>query len=261
MRCAECSVAFGSRDALLTHVQAHAMKRKRWSCDICLEEFASGGGSRHVERYHQNLTTRYECYFCCQGFSDQMDLLRHRAALHSDGKFRCSLCRKELANRGAYTLHLKSCKGVQELKGAPQQLSPGDTIVTAQAVSGRKRKSRSAWTCNVCLEEFAGGSQSRHLSRAHREITSPFECYYCLTGFQTQEDLVKHKLDYHKGSEAMFMCLRCDRSFVNRGALSFHTSVCGDRRPTERKKEWECCICLEFFSSASRRHEKRFHKG
>ncbi|CAL8148492.1 unnamed protein product [Orchesella dallaii] len=185
--CEHCGRGFGSQPLLRDHNRKMHEKDEIFNCYFCSAPFPCKEALLSHEDQHRSNENPFECLFCFEKFPNSSVLKSHFANVHAEGKLRCEICDKILANENGLRLHMITHSGI--------------------------------YKCDVC--SFTGSSQSAlntHMST--HSTDKPYTCELCGQAYKYSKNLVAHRR-IHTG-EKPYMCKICNQTFRERAYLKRH---------------------------------------
>lgn len=204
----------------------------------------------------------FRCFYCTEYHSETRTLLEHTTAhkienreeifekyvakgkrcLQVDiSKLKCRLCKVNFSNLDTIREHLKTEHGKHFFLA-----SNGMTEYKLELVN-------SMFACHICGEFFHNFSLLNGHMNSH---VGKVVCETCGEGFLYQHLLLKHKESHFTKP---FSCKECDKSFVKKSQLIYHTNVI--HKGKERFKWKKCPKCPQIFKEhyAKLLHLKKVH--
>ncbi len=135
-------------------------------CEICNQKFSR---SRDVARHKRDVhgEGKYLCEVCGTVFSQPMSLEQHRKKMHGIlPTYTCDICNRKLSRARDVKVHKKN---VHKIHPMMSQSSTSDQPIASQSDDGMSRI-----------------------------IPHPFRCRKCNGRFQTNRELVRHRLLRHQ---------------------------------------------------------------
>ena len=214
MSCTTCYKTFSSKKIFLRHRSVHLPPT--FTCEMCGKAFTRGDSLRRhqVARHTAALPcSPAQCLDCGKKFLRKSSLAKHMLVIHGAGrpsrmlqdrysarvsarrKITCATCYITFDTNYSFKEHMK------KKHGGSQLLAPGP----AGADGG------------------FGGEFMLVLDGRAMGDGEALPCKFCNMVFDSRKDLVKHKIEKHKG-ERVHPCSACDKCFKSPQMLNQHKS-------------------------------------
>ncbi|XP_046408054.1 zinc finger protein 774-like isoform X2 [Ischnura elegans] len=197
LQCAECSMKFRTKMAVLIHVKEHKGIFKCFLCD--LEFPSSDERSRHVEAEHRGEPLPNDS-------SEESDSRKGRSGDGSPKvpappkvKIKCKHCPKRFVRKEMLDAHF-----VLHTSDSPNK-------------------------CTICSRTFPTASRLRSHVMIHGE-EKPFACAKCPMSFKQKRGLQKHNTVVHLRKRP-HSCTVCGKEFATRGAVRTHETTHSSEKP------------------------------
>uniref|UniRef100_A0A336L4L7 CSON002974 protein n=1 Tax=Culicoides sonorensis TaxID=179676 RepID=A0A336L4L7_CULSO len=279
--CHICFTVFSGKKALRRHTYTH--KTEKYECNLCDKEFGRPDLLTYHKKRDHNIESdptqlvhdptldpnefgQYQCQACSAILKDRRNLKRHYL-MHSDIKYKCTVCNKEYNRRYEMTKHMKSVHG--EPNPAPQiikkEKEPKQEIYKCETCSKEftkryKYKEHLAvhsdvrpFLCGQCGQAFKNKQTFLNHEIRHGDV-KPFKCEECSKGYYTKKDLAVH-VRSHTG-EKPYVCTECGASYTRSDSLANHWKKHTGERPHA------CEFCPKRFIKAEKlKIHRRIHTG
>lgn len=188
-QCSECDKSFDKLSRLQRHAKIHSTDGKPYSCETCLQRFATTANLLRHQIKHSNelalntttisnIPSSFECIECQKVFSKQESLASHMKMHRSDQKeYFCEVCPKSFSKMNKLTRHAKIHSDTK------------------------------SHICNICDKTFALGGQLIDHMNKHKNL-KPHVCPHCNKGFQQSCTLKDHIRIHTRGLYSSLYC-RC----------------------------------------------------
>jgi len=193
---------------------------KLFKCDVCSKEFSAPSSYQlHMKMHRTGGERKYKCGKCMEAFRMKHHLRRHEMVIHGNGsnvkksikkeQLDCDICQKKLANKDSLRRHM-------------------ETIHNGNAAQ---------FECPVCQVKLASKQRYlRHLETQHGDKSNQVEdqdtqrvqCGQCGKAFKNVAAMNVHISKMHSDMEEMqkaarHFCELCDKGFVSKSELRYHT--------------------------------------
>ncbi|XP_029731920.2 uncharacterized protein LOC109407604 isoform X5 [Aedes albopictus] len=251
--CPICKKVYASQSAMQSHKHVHMLPR--FKCPECDEWFHIRSLLlKHRRTHHRNIPLKatdptanepQKCPICEVEFPNLYRLNDHVKIVHTERRFKCTLCPKGFNQKKPYLRHLQFHEKEQQLES---QIDPAKIRL-----------------CTVCSLPFSSiERRRRHMLTVHGE--PQFPCAKCDRPFYFKSELkrhelihLKHELGYLPPQEKKPLdpmrsvtCYQCNRQFPNRKIRHHHTLT------AHGEPKYKCASCPKrfFYSFALSRHQK-----
>ena len=210
--CQQCGKGFNTSGNLKKHVKTH----QTVSCSQCYKVFTT---FRQLERHFDTHSGKkcFVCYICNAEFTQPSDLIAHT---HKHGfkgvktfrtkSLRCEHCQKAFRSAKSLKVH-KECK---ECIGADHTVTyshpgkqPRACLHKPTTLRQNVESHNEAFRCHVCGEQFNNSTLWRehtyihaveavHQSTMNTKESLCSNCFLCVQGFSTADDLNEHLLSH-----------------------------------------------------------------
>uniref|UniRef100_A0A182PBH7 Uncharacterized protein n=1 Tax=Anopheles epiroticus TaxID=199890 RepID=A0A182PBH7_9DIPT len=174
--CPHCSMAYGRKTYLKTHIEAVHLKKVVRSCEICKRDFTQRTGYEAHMRAQHNIGKWYECKLCNVQFRHPGGLREHNNRKHNDGaNCSCPVCGMEFQSKIGLKNH------------------------------SRVHSSVKMFACKYCSKRFKSPNSHRQHELTHLGVTFP--CPICQRTYRYAHNLNVH-MQKHKTKEKMASVVR-----------------------------------------------------
>ena len=238
----ECNEEFGSKDELLSHLQAEHPNEsisdmvKDKLCKFCSAKYRDNGTLRiHYRGVH------LYCDFCDKTLEDRDHILEHLKEVHNFN-ISCPDCNKSFLtnhsmNSHKKIIHLKESNFKCEICGY-NTYSSGNL---QQHVDVKHLNQGKVHQCNECeFETSWSQALKRHKAKMHNFIIAQiYNCDKCDYSTKIKGNLKTHKNTHNIDSIGKYACELCDFSTSRKEYLKRHEEI------HEERKMKECSICFK----------------
>lgn len=248
--CPNCERSFPLRQLLDIHMVNHSRQRS-FACEACDKRFFS----KYDLGKHMLIHTGekpYQCVVCHKAFTRSTLLHRHEKIHTDQPKFLCVFCEKPFLSKDELEKHTERhrknrpfpCKVCGKSFAFKQGLERHETIHAKEQ----------PFPCQYCSQSFSTPSKlSRHLTAHAGE--RPFPCKLCPKSYLLSHHLTRHLRSHTQGSGS-YKCYDCERTFVSRDDLIYHSAV-------HATQNLMCPLCKDQFESLDQvtEHIKQHAEG
>ncbi|XP_059171073.1 uncharacterized protein LOC131952446 [Physella acuta] len=248
--CKECGRSFNQIHFAIRHASMH---RARFTCEKCgrvflrqdlLDEHDCSGGQ--LEEGEVSHDANHECQICKQSFTSGKYLFRHMA-MHTD-IYKCEVCGKCYSRKDSLQRHISRC--CPELSGEYSVHVCPNCKKTFGTQLGLQNHTLNCgkYQCGACkVAYFSLKDLAEHECAGkvlNEKASVQFPCKECNKTFASIAYLVRHEASHH----GAFKCDLCDRIFIRKEELNWHTPVCTTRQKIQQEGSAPCETCGEVFS-------------
>ncbi|XP_071098385.1 uncharacterized protein [Haliotis cracherodii] len=276
VKCEFCDKVFKDPKLLARHVKIHG--ERKFDCDVCGKPFKRSAHLKGHMKIHTgqkdfkcylcdatfseahglktHMTTHiggrnHACHVCGNAFSHFHDFMQHMK-IHTGAKpFKCDVCPKTFANKQTFNLHMHVHTGERPYlcKICNRTFTQPSHLRTHQRVHSERKHE-----CDKCNRKFIDLKQLESHRKIHTS-SRPFKCNVCMTGFFSEETLLRHKQGLCKKVMKQFLCEQCDVRFTTARTLKAH------QKRHAQQGEFLCEICTKKFLLLSnlKIHMKKMH--
>ncbi|XP_055712363.1 zinc finger protein OZF-like isoform X2 [Phlebotomus papatasi] len=250
--CGFCNWSFKKKDRLRDHIEGRHLRKKRYKCDICSEQFIFAPSRyRHRLIYHSDQS--YACDMCGKSFKTKMYLNKHKKT-HSETrepqmrKHLCDICGYRAKDKTHHVEHMNWHAGIKPYKC--QDCGKDFVRKDALRIHRMTHTGEKPFECQICSKSFRTKAQMKAHITTHTGDRN-FSCKYCDKSYSQIGGLSYHVRTTHAG-EKPFQCPTCSKSFSLKHLLQAHIRIHTGERP------FECPTCSKSFRSRSnqQRHRK-----
>ncbi|XP_063708215.1 zinc finger protein 260-like [Culicoides brevitarsis] len=281
--CQVCHTVFSGKKALRRHSYTHTAER--YDCDLCDRDFVRPDLLVYHKKRDHNVVTDaaqlahdttldpnefgvYQCQVCSAVLKDRRNLKRHYQ-MHSDIKFKCTLCNKEYNRRYEMNKHMRQMHGQEgpAPKIIKKEKEPKQEIYKCEHPGCNKEFTKRykykehlavhsdvrPFLCGQCGQAFKNKQTFLNHEIRHGDV-KPFKCEECSKGYYTKKDLAVH-LRSHTG-EKPYVCTECGASYTRSDSLANHWKKHTGERPHA------CEFCPKRFIKGEKlKIHRRIHTG
>ncbi|CAG5130426.1 unnamed protein product [Candidula unifasciata] len=248
--CRECGRSFNQLNFAIRHASMH---RARFNCEKCgrtflrqdlLDEHDCVGG--HLEEGEVQGEAIHECQICKQSFTSGKYLFRHMA-MHTD-IYKCEVCAKCYSRKDSLQRHISRC--CPELSGEYNVHVCPNCKKTFGTQLGLQNHTLNCgkYQCGACkVAYFSLKDLAEHECAGkvlNEKASVQFPCKECNKTFASIAYLVRHEASHH----GAFKCDLCNRVFIRKEELNWHTPVCTTHQKIQQEGSAPCETCGEVFN-------------
>lgn len=274
--CILCDQSFTGTLNLMEHTFVH-FNLKVFSCLQCPAHFQRlATFNNHMNKKH-SLNMDQEVYnIRCRFCSEKMDNLfefvthsfthhldegdRNNSDLDSSFNYDCRFCFKNFTKWKDSHLHLKEHSKDELPKGLPPALPAMNSRCFSERAKSGMHRSELLYNCFDCTKTLCGSFEARnHLTTEHKHsasnrndtiqyntISKSIWCYDCDNVFNSQFDLMKHRLMHF--NVRPYTCTVCSKTFsVSRNA-TLHMIKFHHVKPDANYSQLDCHYCQAQFT-------------
>ncbi|XP_008303820.1 zinc finger protein 572-like [Stegastes partitus] len=244
------------RHSVEVFVELEQPPREEKSCHICGKSFKKDSYLiRHVNKSHKGRRA-FRCLLCDKEFDQRFQLVLHVRSHTGDKPFSCDYCSKTFVQNSSRLAHMRVHTGEKPYFCAKCGRSfatsnhfkfckmHSEGKVTLEEREDADQKEEKAFKCFQCNKEFDKNHQLVRHVRVHTG-EKPFSCDFCGKTFTQNSNRVVH-MRQHTGEKPYF-CDKCGKRF----ASSHHLKLCTGRQPRGSDKLFRCTICGRTFHTDS----------
>ena len=171
--CPNCPLRCASKKSLDLHFSRIHEEAGSFKCDMCERVFNTEDYMiAHKRKLHSGeRVRRYACNSCEKRFYEKQKLSYHEEAMHiKSGKFRCSICLKNLGGRNHLNRHMKSHLNIKDFVCFHCGRAFVQKIAMERHIDVVHNKVK-LLSCHVCGKNFGqSGDRNRHIRKHHKEL-------------------------------------------------------------------------------------------
>ena len=171
--CPNCPLRCASKKSLDLHFSRIHDEAGSFKCDMCERVFNTEDYMMaHKRKLHSGERVRkYACNSCEKRFYERQKLSYHEEAVHiKSGKFRCSICLKNLGGRNHLNRHMKSHLNIKDFVCFHCGRAFVQKIAMERHIDVVHNKMK-LLSCHVCGKNFGqSGDRNRHIRIHHSEL-------------------------------------------------------------------------------------------
>lgn len=196
LTCKECDLTFMDRSSFVKHRKAHKEKGQHLT-----------GPNKEA---HASKRRRFTCACCQKRFATVEKLRGHSCNNLPDKPYHCPLCRREFQFRVAITKHMQthSHENIFQCQECGQHFSDGIAFRTHQ----RCHAALKPYECPECGMVFKHYSIMEDHRRKHTESLPSHQCSICGKTFKYSSLLHQHQ--YLHTGQKQFCCPECGKKFA-----------------------------------------------